>query len=177
MKIRNALLDDIPSMRVIFTEAKQKMDASGNSTQWKPGHPTDEKLREDISRSFSYVVEEEGKVIATFALAICDDPTYKIIEQGEWKSAMTGKTYSAGKWLDDTLPYGTIHRVASLHGYHGVMNMVMDFCFSKIDNIRIDTHRNNKPMLHVIEKHGFTYCGIIHVADGTERFAFQKLIQ
>ena len=30
-------------------------------------------------------------------------------------------------------------------------------------------------MQHNIEKHGFTYCGIIYLASGDERLAYQKL--
>ena len=30
-------------------------------------------------------------------------------------------------------------------------------------------------MQHLLEKNGFTRCGIIHVADGTPRIAYQKL--
>lgn len=41
-------------------------------------------------------------------------------------------------------------------------------------DIRIDTHKDNKPMLHLIRKNGFTRCGVIIVDDGTPREAFQK---
>ena len=41
-------------------------------------------------------------------------------------------------------------------------------------NIRIDTHRDNRIMRHNIEKHGFAYCGIIYLANGDERLAYQK---
>lgn len=30
-------------------------------------------------------------------------------------------------------------------------------------------------MQHILEKNGFARCGIIHVADGTPRIAYQKL--
>ena len=30
-------------------------------------------------------------------------------------------------------------------------------------------------MQHVLESNGFTRCGIIHVADGSPRIAYQKL--
>ena len=49
------------------------------------------------------------------------------------------------------------------------------FCFSQDANIRIDTHRDNRIMQHNIEKYGFTYCGIIYLANGDERFAYQRL--
>ena len=34
---------------------------------------------------------------------------------------------------------------------------------------------DNQIMQHLLEKNGFTRCGIIHVADGTPRIAYQKL--
>lgn len=40
-------------------------------------------------------------------------------------------------------------------------------------NIRIDTHADNKTMQHLIEADGFTRCGIIYIADGTPRIAYQ----
>ena len=40
--------------------------------------------------------------------------------------------------------------------------------------IRIDTHRDNKIMQHNLLKYGFTYCGIIYLANGDERLAYQK---
>ena len=52
---------------------------------------------------------------------------------------------------------------------------IMNFCFSHDANIRIDTHKDNRIMQHNIEKHGFTYCGIIYLANGDERLAYQKL--
>ena len=162
MKIRKSTTADIPVMQHIFAEAKAKMRASGNMLQWTDGYPSDDVLKADIQRGFSYVVTEaDGKVIATFVLAICDDPTYKIIYDGEW--------------LDDQQPYGTIHRIASREGVHGVMAEVLRWSFGQIANIRVDTHRDNLPMQHLLLKHGFTYCGIIYLLNGDERLAYQKI--
>ena len=41
-------------------------------------------------------------------------------------------------------------------------------------SIRVDTHRDNLPMQRMLQKNGFIYCGIIYLADGKERFAFEK---
>ena len=41
--------------------------------------------------------------------------------------------------------------------------------------LRADTHADNKIMQHLLEKNGFTKCGIIHVEDGTPRIAYQKM--
>ena len=40
-------------------------------------------------------------------------------------------------------------------------------------NLRIDTHRDNVIMRHVIDLYGFTYCGIIYLLNGDERLAYQ----
>ena len=36
---------------------------------------------------------------------------------------------------------------------HGIFSSIMDYCFSKDPNIRIDTHRDNHIMQHNIAKH------------------------
>jgi len=149
-------------MQEIFADAKKKMRAAGNMRQWTGSYPDDKLLRSDIERGFSYIIEEYGAPVATFVLAICDDPTYKVIYEGEW--------------LDDEKPYGTIHRIASKEGVHGIMKQALDFAYSKIDNIRVDTHRDNLPMRNMLTNNGFTYCGIIYLANGDERLAYQKLL-
>lgn len=55
------------------------------------------------------------------------------------------------------------------------MSDILDYCFALCSNIRIDTHRDNKIMQHNLSKHGFTYCGIIYLANGDERLAYQKI--
>ncbi|MBF4807049.1 MAG: N-acetyltransferase, partial [Pseudoleptotrichia goodfellowii] len=86
--------------------------------------------------------------------------TYSIIKNGEWLS------YEK---------YGTVHRVASNGKSKGIFNEIITFCESKISHLRIDTHKDNKIMQHLIEKNGFHKCGIIYVADGTSRLAYEKI--
>lgn len=90
-----------------------------------------------------------------------EDPTYQVIEDGAW--------------LNDTLPYGTIHRLASSGKSKGVASAVIEWCLEHCQSLRADTHADNQIMQHLLEKNGFTRCGIIHVADGTPRIAYQKL--
>lgn len=78
-----------------------------------------------------------------------------------------------GKWLTDK-PYGVVHRIASNGKIKGVASFCLQWCFEQAENIRIDTHRDNAVMRNVLQKNGYTYCGIIYIADGTERLAFQK---
>lgn len=48
-------------------------------------------------------------------------------------------------------------------------------CYEQIPNLRADTHRDNHILQYILKKHGFKYCGIILLANGDERLAFQKV--
>ena len=100
----------------------------------------------------------EKPVIAYFALLSSPEPTY---------------THIDGAWLNEG-PYGVIHRMASYPDVHGIFSAVIDFAAVRYPHIRIDTHRDNRIMQHLIAKHGFTYCGIIWLEDGTERLAYER---
>jgi len=56
----------------------------------------------------------------------------------------------------------------------GVGAFCLNWCFEQRGNIRVDTHHDNAPMQRLLDKLGFTYCGIIWLANGEERLAFQK---
>ena len=51
--------------------------------------------------------------------------------------------------------------------------MLFRSCFERWPNLRVDTHRDNKVMQHILTKYGFQRCGIIYVKNGTERIAYQ----
>ena len=51
----------------------------------------------------------------------------------------------------------------------------LNFCRKKISHIRIDTHHDNKPMQHVVEKAGFARTGSIYVDDGSPRIAYELI--
>ena len=53
------------------------------------------------------------------------------------------------------------------------MDAALAFCKGIISHIRIDTHQDNKVMQHVVEKHGFRRRGIIYIADGSPRIAYE----
>ena len=114
-----------------------------------------------MERHGGFVILDRGRIVGYFAFLPSPDPTYSTIYQGEW--------------LDDTLPYHVIHRIASLPEAHHIFASILDFCFALDSNLRIDTHRDNSIMQHVLSKHGFSYCGIIYLANGDERLAYQKL--
>lgn len=158
MNIRKSTAPDFENILRIYACAREKMKKNGNPKQWGDNRPTPETVARDIEHENSYVIEVSGKICGVFALIIGDEPTYQIIE---------------GKWLNDK-PYGTIHRVAGDGSVKGILKECLKFCESKIGNIRIDTHADNTIMQHLLQKNGYTRCGIIHVEDGTPRIAYQK---
>lgn len=157
--IRQTTLEDIPALMDIFCQARATMREDGNFAQWPDAsYPGEAAVRADLAKGNSYVVEDDGKVVGTFAFIPGVEPTYLKIYDGQW--------------LDDTLPYATIHRLASTRDSRGVARSVFSWAFQRHNNIRIDTHRDNRIMQHCIAAAGFTYCGIIHLANGDERLAY-----
>lgn len=159
--IRKTEERDIPRLMDVFADAKQTMRADGNMEQWNGPYPDPDAIMRDISRGSSYVIEDDGVITGTFAFIPGIEPTYDVIYGGEW--------------LDDHLPYATIHRIAGCHGSHGIFDSCMAWCSGRISNIRIDTHRDNHIMQKLISRSGFSYCGIILLADGAERLAYQRV--
>ena len=156
-----SLPEDAEGIIKVFSAAKAIMLTSGNVNQWKEGYPSLDVVQSDIQKKGSFVIEEGGKIVAYFAFLESPEPTYSEIYDGEW--------------LDDTLPYHVIHRIASYPDIHGIFDSIIEFCAETEPNLRIDTHKDNHIMQHVIEKQGFKYCGIIHLVSGDERLAYQRI--
>ena len=158
--IKKSVVADIPVIMQLLECGRQKMRANGNLEQWADGNPKQSLIEADINNGNSYILDEEGKAVATFAFIEGPDITYNNIYEGKWK--------------ENTLPYHVIHRMASLHGTHGVFKDILKYCFERCNNIRIDTHRQNSIMRNALSKYGFEYCGIIYLLDGAERLAYQQ---
>ena len=157
--IRTATAADMPSLRQVYAAARRFMADTGNPYQWGNTKPTESQLEADILHGQLYVEEIDGRVCAAFALVMGEDPTYGYIE---------------GAWQDHT-PYGTIHRLAADGTNRGFFARCVAFSARQIPHLRIDTHRDNRVMRHLIEKHGFTYCGVIYLENGDPRLAFERL--
>ena len=167
--IREARPTDITEIMQVMEAAKKIMRQSGNMHQWVDGYPSEAVVFKDMEMHGGFVIEESGgeqdtpsHIIGYFAFLPSPEPTYSIIYDG--------------KWIDDSLAYHVIHRIASYPEAHGVFKEIMDFCFTHDANIRIDTHKDNLIMQHNLAKHGFTYCGIIYLPSGDERLAYQKIL-
>ena len=65
--------------------------------------------------------------------------------------------------------------VAGSGEVRGLFGQMVDYAWGVIPHLRIDTHENNTVMRHLVEKHGFQQCGVIHLEDGAPRIAFERI--
>ena len=163
MHIRPATYSDLDSLMNLFEGAKAIMRASGNLQQWNNGYPTAEVVRNDISQGNCYVLCDGAEILGTIALIAGPDQTYSYIE---------------GEWANED-PYYVIHRIATSAPGRNVAKTMFDWAFEHIGQhgysvIRIDTHKDNCIMQHVLDKYGFTHCGVIYLDDGAPREAYLK---
>ena len=96
-----------------------------------------------------------------------EDPIYEAID---------------GKWQGNG-PYVSLHHVAVSQNYRGkglgktlLTSAIQQAQLLGFEDIRIDTYPANQPMLTLINKLGFVYCGMICFPfEHGERKAFQLL--
>lgn len=160
MKIRKAQEKDLGTLMEIYARAREFMAKTGNPDQWKSSYPDEEKVRSDIAQGVCYVCVRDGEIEGVFSYLPGPDPTYRRIDDG--------------KWMNED-PYGVVHRVAGRGRVHGIADCCLKWAFEQCGNLRIDTHRDNRVMQHILDKNGFTACGTIYVADGSPRIAYQKV--
>lgn len=157
--IRNATWGDFSRIQEIYALARQFMINTGNPNQWKNNHPSISQLEADIKNNELYVICCDEMIHGVFFFAIGEDPTYRIIEEGSWRSV---------------LPYGTIHRIAG-DGSGGILKTAVEFSKSRIGHLRIDTHEDNLVMQKAVAKQGFQRRGTIYLEDGSPRIAYDLL--
>ena len=91
---------------------------------------------------------------------------------------------SEGEWLTD-IDYAVIHRIAvdselKNKGYASKFLNKLEEIARKNGrfSMKIDTHHENMPMKRLLEKNGYTYCGVIYLDKGVEigdkRIAYEK---
>lgn len=160
---------DLPEVMRIIADAQADFRARGID-QWQNGYPNEQSIRGDIERGESYVVTRGEQIVATAMITFAPDPNYAVIYDGEWLLAAPKS-------------YATIHRISVDLAERGqgiaewIVGQTERMCRKRgADSLRIDTHRDNRSMQRVAEKNGMTLCGIIHLADGAERLAYEKIM-
>lgn len=166
-KPRLAQEGDLPAIGLLFAQARQALAAAGVD-QWQDGYPNEDDARRDMEAGTGYVIEEDGQVLAYACLSFGHEPTYDEIQ---------------GRWLGEGA-YGFLHRAAVAPAAKGRGLAVELFEELKrqagergVGIIRGDTHRDNQAMQRVMAKAGLAYRGIIRVEDGSERLAFEALLE
>ena len=157
-KIELTLIKDLDEVMAIYDKARSFMRQNNNLEQWINGYPSKEIILEDIKLRQSYVIKKDETIVGVFTFINGHDDTYDYIE---------------GKWLNNER-YGVIHRIASTQLEKGILKIALDYCFNFINNMRIDTHKDNIVMQNALEKEEFIKCGVIYLKDGNPRLAYQK---
>ena len=168
IEFRKSTLSDVNGIVDIIKQAQEYLKLKGID-QWQNGYPNEESILIDIKNEESYVLEENGKIIATTMLTFRGEVTYNKIE---------------GQWVTEDISYATIHRLAVNNSNKGkgigsiLISEIEKICLSKsINSIKIDTHEDNVSMQKLIEKNKFKYCGVIYLQDNSKRVAFEKIIK
>ncbi|MBF0818224.1 GNAT family N-acetyltransferase [Streptococcus acidominimus] len=162
MEIRLAHPNEVTAICQIFEEARAFLAQSGSS-QWQGSYSSQEDVFDDILSGRGYVAIVEGQVAAYTAVQVGNEPAYNEIYDG--------------KWQHNNFLYTIFHRVAVAQKFRG-QQIIQTFLQGLIEgekgpDFRCDTHEQNLPMQHILEKLGFVYCGKVPI-DG-ERLAYQKI--
>ena len=160
LEIRNSKMSDLEDIERIYQHAREEMVKSGNPHQWKNTEPKIEKIIKDINSNNHCIIVDENHICGVFSMFFKEDPTYRYIE---------------GKWEND-FPYITIHSIASDNTNKNILLTAINYAFQFRNTVRIDTHKDNKIMQHLLNKYDFKYCGIIYLENGEPRLAFMKTI-
>lgn len=165
---KKAELADLPAMREIITEAQGTMAKLGID-QWQDGYPTDAQLILDIEKGVTRLLLQQQTTMGTAALCFGEEADYKIIREGNW--------------ITEGTPYAAIHRIAVRIALRGkgasaalVQYMEKEAKDGGAFSVRVDTHPGNLTMLRFLQKQGYTRCGLINLATGATRVAFEKLL-
>lgn len=162
---RKTTSQDLNTIWEIIRFAKESRRLDG-SNQWQDGYPNKQQIVSDIAQGYGYVLCTQHEIMFYAAIIFDIEPAYEAID---------------GQWLTYQ-PYCVIHRMAASPTGKGkglstkMMLEVEKLCLEKeIFSIKIDTNFDNAPMLYLIQKLGYKYCGKVYFR-GSERKAYEKIL-
>lgn len=165
MILRKAVFSELPVIWDILQQAIEQRRLSG-SDQWQNGYPNEQVVHDDIINGYAYVLVDNEIIIAYAAIIFGVEPAYEEID---------------GKWLSNG-NYVVVHRVATADAVKGkgvathLFKLIEDLCIQhKVYSIKVDTNFDNIPMLKILDKLNYTYCGEIFFG-GSLRRAYEKII-
>ncbi len=123
-------------------------------------------VNDDISNGYAYVLVDNNVIVAYAAIIFDIEPAYTDIK---------------GKWLTNG-DYAVVHRVATSDSVKGkgiatsLFKRIEILCADhKVGSIKVDTNFDNVPMLKILDKLNYTYCGEVFF-NGSPRRAYEKII-
>lgn len=162
---RLAIKEDKDRIWEILQQAIARRKADG-STQWQDGYPNPDTIIADIEKQQGFVFLNANNIVAYAAFIFNYEPAYTDIE---------------GAWLSND-NFCVVHRVAVCDEEIGkgmatqIFRLVEQY--AKDNNtfsIKVDTNFDNLPMLKILEKLTYQYCGEVTMRGG-KRKAFEKII-
>ena len=166
MNLRKATLSEIPAIWEILQQAIARRKQDG-SEQWQDGYPNEQTIQEDLVNDCAYVLVDNGRIIAYAAIIFDIEPAYTEIQ---------------GEWLTND-QYVVIHRVATSNEVLGkgiatqLFQLIEGVALeSNVYSIKVDTNFDNIPMLKILEKLEYVYCGEVFFRGGARK-AFEKVLQ
>ena len=165
MILRKAVISELPIIWKILQQAIEQRRLSG-SDQWQNGYPNEEVVTDDIANGYGYVLVDNDTIIGYSAIIFGIEPAYEEIN---------------GTWLS-TGDYVVVHRVATSDTVKGkgigtlIFKMIENLSIEhKVFSIKVDTNFDNIPMLKILDKLDYTYCGEIFF-NGSPRRAYEKVL-
>ena len=165
LNFRKGTSSDIQRIMELVADAQEWFRRS-QIDQWQDGYPTTAIIEQDIVNQENYIVEHNGSIAATAVISFAGEPTYEKI---------------AGKgWLNENY-YAVVHRIAVADEFRrmGIAREILHFteelCTERgVEDIRIDTHKDNGAMRSLFKSMGYTHCGRIRILSGAYREAYHK---
>ena len=165
MIFRKAVFDDADAVTAIYDGAK-KILSDSKIPQWQGPVPGRGSFLDDVAMGNAYVVEDEGMVIATIQI-IMHEPYYDVVENGSWKNNNALVAHHVA-----------VSNASRKHGVAGFMleNAERIARENGKQSLRLDTHELNHRMRNLLEKHGFSNVGVVHMPNGAPRLAYEKIL-
>lgn len=165
MMLRKAVYSELPAIWEILQQAIQQRKQDG-SQQWQNGYPNEQTVRDDIANGYAYVLVDNSTIIAYAAIIVGVEPAYNEL---------------IGKWLTNN-EYVVVHRLATANeckqkgiATHLLCEVERICVEQKVYSIKVDTNFDNVPMIKMLDKLNYTYCGEVYY-NGAPRRAYEKII-
>lgn len=165
MLLRKAVDAEIAVIWGILQQAIEQRKQDG-SNQWQNGYPNEQTIRDDIAKGYAYVLVDNTTVIAYAAIIFGVEPAYNNL---------------IGKWLTNN-DYVVVHRLATSNAFKckGIATYLLSeverLCIEQhVYSIKVDTNFDNIPMMKILDKLSYTYCGEVYY-NGSPRRAYEKIM-